>query len=83
MSRRVNPRKDQKNKLARGFSVLEIVEGGILLGTLKNSSYSDQFLKIYKFNNYAWVVVISENPPRYVTHYPSRKFKKKYAKEFK
>jgi hypothetical protein len=82
MSRQVNSKKDQKNKATRGHSVLEIVEGGELLATLANKNYPGQFLKIYKFNDYAWVVVVGEKPPRFITHYKSRNFKKIYKEAF-
>ena len=83
VKRQVNKAKDNKNKEHRGRSVLEIVENGVLLSTLKNPNHPGQYLRIYRYQNYAWVVVVGEAPPRYVTHYPSRKFRKKYAREFK
>ena len=62
---------------------MEIVDGGELLATLENKNYPGQYLKIYSFSDYAWVVVIGENPPRFITHYKSRKFKKIYKEAFK
>ncbi len=83
MSRLVNRKKDERNKQSRGYSVLEIIEGGELLATLENRNYPEQFLRIYKFNDYAWVVVVAENPSRFITHYQSRKFKKLFKENFK
>jgi hypothetical protein len=83
MSRQINRKKDEKTKATRGHSVLEIVDSGELLVTLENKNYPGQFLKIYKFNDYAWVVVVGENPSRFITHYKSRKFKKIYKEAFK
>lgn len=77
--KKVNSLKNAKLKIERGFSVEDIVEGGILLDILENPNYENQFYYIYAFQNYAWVVVVGQNPDRYITHYKSRKAKKRYG----
>jgi len=79
MMKRINSKKDQKLKKERGFSVEEIVSGGSLLDVLENPNYEDQFYYVFSFENYAWIVVVGQNPNRYITHYKSRKAKKRYG----
>ncbi|MCB0411018.1 MAG: DUF4258 domain-containing protein, partial [Bdellovibrionales bacterium] len=77
--KRVNPRKNKKLKEERGASFEDIVENGKLLDVRNNPRYPDQYLLIYAFENYAWVVVAGENPDRFITLYRSRKFKKEFG----
>lgn len=77
--KKINPKKNQKLKKERGYAVDEIIDGGVLLDILENPNYENQFYYIYGFDNYAWVVVVGQNPDRYITHYKSRKAKKRYG----
>lgn len=77
--RRINLKKNSKLKSERGASFEDIVENGELLAVRGNPNYVDQFLMIYSYISYAWVVVIGENPDRFVTLYKSRKFKKEFG----
>ena len=79
MGRTLNKAKDQKVKSQRGASVEDIVTDGKLLATRENKNYPDQYLLIYEFEGYAWVVVVGEKPDRFITHYKSRKFKKEFG----
>ncbi len=75
----INQKKNKKLKEERGFSVEEIVTSGTLIDVIKNTNYKDQLYYIYSFENYAWVVVVGQKPDRYITHYKSRKAKKRYG----
>lgn len=77
--KKINSKKNQKLKQERGYAVDEIVNGGVLVDVLENPNYENQFYYIYSFDNYAWVVVVGKNPDRYITHYKSRKAKKRYG----
>jgi hypothetical protein len=77
--KRVDQRKNEKLKKTRGASFEDIVENGKLLGVRENARYPDQYLLIYAYGNYAWVVVTGENPDRFITLYKSRKFKKEFG----
>lgn len=79
MKRKVNPAKSAKVKNARGWSLEEITEGGVLLDMRENPNYPDQYLEIYYFQGDVWVVVVAEgNPERLITAYRSRKLRKVY-----
>jgi hypothetical protein len=77
--RKINPSKNKKLKDERGASFEDIVENGKLLAVRENKKYVDQYLMIYAYEGYAWVVVIGENPDRFITLYQSRKFKKEFG----
>ncbi len=77
--RKVNPRKNKKLKEERGAGFEDIVASGTLLDTRENPQYPDQYLMIYSYQNYAWVIVVGENPDRFITLYKSRKFKKEFG----
>ena len=75
----LNARKNENLKKERGASFEEIVENGKLLDVKENPRYPGQFISIYAFDNYAWVVVTGEDPDRFITLYKSRKFKKEFG----
>ena len=79
MMKLINPRKNKKLKEERGANFEELVENGELLGVRENPRYPEQYLMIYAFENYAWVVVVGENPDRFITLYRSKKFKKEFG----
>lgn len=79
MMKRVNPRKNKKLKEERGASFEDVVENGNLLDVRDNPRYPGQYLLIYAYQDYAWVVVVGENPDRFITLYRSRKFKKEFG----
>jgi len=75
----LNPRKNKRLKEERGAGFEELVESGTLLDVRDNPRYPEQYLLIYAFKNYAWVIVVGENPDRFITLYKSRKFKKEFG----
>jgi uncharacterized DUF497 family protein len=79
MKRPINQNKNQLNVKKRGISVEEIFEKGELLDVIDHPKRNDQQYEIYNFNEYAWVVVISKDDNRYVTHFKSRQAKKRYG----
>ena len=79
LMKQINPRKNKKLREERGASFEEIIENGQLLDVRENPSYPKQYLLIYAYKDYAWVVVSGENPDRFITLYKSRKFKKEFG----
>jgi hypothetical protein len=77
--KRINQRKNEKLKKERGASFENIVENGKLLDVRENPRYPGQYILIYAYENYAWVVIAGENPDRFITLYKSRKFKKEFG----
>lgn len=77
--RKSNPIKAEIVKAKRGYTPDEIVDGGERLDVRQSPKNADQLFEIYLFENYVWVVVTGKNPPRLITAYKSRKFKKEYG----
>ena len=77
--RKINPKKNKRLKETRGATFEDVVEVGKLLAIRENPNYPNQFLMIYFYKDYAWVVVVGENPDRFITLYKSRKFKKEFG----
>jgi hypothetical protein len=77
--KRINPRKDKKLKEERGAGFEEVAGNGRLLDVRDNPRYPDQYLLIYSYENYVWVVVVGENPDRFITLYKSGKFKREFG----
>ncbi|PWU22060.1 MAG: hypothetical protein C5B49_01515 [Bdellovibrio sp.] len=68
--------KERKSKSKKGFSPEKVVQGGELVTILNHKGNPNQKLEVYKFNNYAWVVVTEGE--RLVTTWPSRKAKREF-----
>lgn len=77
--KRINSSKSRKIQETRGASFEDVVTEGVLLDTRDNPNYSDQYLEIYHFQDYVWVVIVGSNPERYITMFKSRKLKKEFG----
>lgn len=77
--RKINQIKNRQLKQGRGASFEDIVLNGVLLDVRENLNYKDQYLMIYEYQKYVWVVVVGESPDRFITLYKSRKFKKEFG----
>ena len=75
--RRAHRQKSEKIKVERGFSPEEVIEAGELIAVLGHKFNPTQKLEVYKFSNYAWVVVVEGE--RLVSAWPSRKLKRQFG----
>jgi hypothetical protein len=81
--RKINPNKNEKLKKTRGATFQEVAENGKLLATRENPSYPGQFLMIYSYGGYAWVVVAGGNPERFITYINRENLKRSLEYETK